>query len=52
VADLMLSDITGKLGKYRMGKVCLYFNRLSDVDSKVLEQPVLGSVAEVNRRYG
>jgi hypothetical protein len=44
--------LLGKLGKHRMGKSCLYFKRLSDIDLKVLERLVLGSVAEVKRRYG
>ena len=31
-------DALGKLGKHKLGKGCLYINRLSDVDVKVLEQ--------------
>ena len=34
-----------------MGKVCLYFKRLSDLDSSVLEKLVTNSFAEVKRRY-
>ena len=41
-----------RLGKHRMGKCCLYIRRLSDVDIKVLEKLVAGSIAEVRRRYG
>jgi len=40
-----------KLGKHRLGKVCLYFKRLADLDQSVLEQLVANSVAEVKRRY-
>ena len=40
-----------KLGKYKMGKVCLYVRRLSDIELPVLEQLVAHSVAEVKRRY-
>ncbi len=40
-----------KLGRHRMGKCCLYFKRLADVDVKVLEALIAGSVAEVKRRY-
>lgn len=43
--------LLSKLGKHKMGKGCLYINKLSDVDLKVLEQLVVGSVAEVKRRY-
>jgi hypothetical protein len=44
--------LLSKLGKYKMGKACLYFKRLADVDKKVLEQLVAGSIAELRRRYG
>ena len=40
-----------KLGKHSMGKSCLYFRRLADVNVKVLEALIAGSVAEVKRRY-
>ena len=43
--------LLAQLGKYRNGKVCLYFKRLSDLDLPVLEQLVANSVAEVKRRY-
>ena len=40
------------LGRHKMGKACLSIRRLSDVDMKVLEKLVAGSVAETRRRYG
>ncbi|HYC38578.1 MAG TPA: DUF1801 domain-containing protein [Usitatibacter sp.] len=40
-----------KLGKHKMGKSCLYFRRMADLDVKVLESLIAGSVAEVRRRY-
>jgi hypothetical protein len=40
-----------KLGKHKMSKACLYFKRLADLDVKVLEALVAGSVAEIERRY-
>ena len=43
--------LRGKLGKHRMGKSCLYIKRLADLDPKVLEALIAGSVAEVKRRY-
>jgi len=45
-------QLLARLGKYRMGKACLYIRRLSDVDIKVLETLVAGSVAEIKRVYG
>lgn len=44
--------LLARLGPHRMGKVCLYFKRLADLDRSVLEQLVAGSVAEVRQRYG
>ena len=44
--------LLSKLGKYKMGKACLYFKRLSDLDYSVLEELVTNSVADVKRRYG
>lgn len=43
--------LLSKLGKHRMGKVCLYFKRLADLDQSVLEQLVVGSVDAVRQRY-
>ncbi len=40
-----------KLGRHRMGKVCLYFKRLADLDVKVLEALIAASAADVRRRY-
>jgi len=40
-----------KLGKHKMGKVCLYIKRLADLDVTVLEALIAGSVAEVKQRY-
>jgi hypothetical protein len=45
-------DLLAKLGKHRMGKSCLYFKRLADLDAKVLEALIAGSVSEIKRRYG
>ncbi len=45
------AEFLSRLGKHKMGKSCLCIKRLADVDLKVLEQLVAGSVAEVKRRY-
>jgi hypothetical protein len=44
--------LLSRLGRHSMGKTCLYFKRLSDLDRSVLEQLVLNSVAEVEQRFG
>jgi hypothetical protein len=45
-------SLLSKVGKHKMGKSCLYFKRLADLDKSVLEELVMGSVAAVRRRYG
>ena len=44
--------LLSKLGKHKMGKGCLYIRKLGDVDRKILEQLIVGSVAERKRHYG
>lgn len=46
------SELLSRLGKHKMGKSCLYFKQLSDLDLPVLEALVTQSIAEVKRRYG
>ena len=38
--------LLSRVGKYKMGKSCFYFRRLSDLDKSVLEKLVVGSIAE------
>ena len=44
-------ELLGRLGKHKMTRSCLYFKRLADLDAKVLEALIAGSVADVKRRY-
>lgn len=44
--------LLSRLGKHRMSKVCLYFKQLSDLDRSTLEKLIVGSIAEIQRRYG
>ena len=44
-------ELLAKLGRHKMGKSCLYFKRLADLDVKVLEALIAGSVADIRRRY-
>ena len=41
-----------KVGKHKMGKTCLYFKQLADLEKSVLEKLVVGSIAEARQRYG
>lgn len=44
-------SLLAKLGKHKMGKSCLYFKQLADLDRSALEKLVVGSVAKLRRRY-
>jgi Domain of unknown function (DU1801) len=44
-------ELLAKLGKHKMGKSCLYFKRLADLDMKVLELLISESVSETKRRH-
>ncbi|HKV74849.1 MAG TPA: DUF1801 domain-containing protein [Gemmatimonadales bacterium] len=44
--------LLARLGKHSMGKSCLYFRQLGDLDKSVLRQIVAGSIAEFRQRYG
>jgi len=45
-------SLLSKLGKHSMGKSCLYFRQLVDLDKSVLERLVADCVAETRKRYG
>jgi hypothetical protein len=49
--DKKQKALLARLGKHKMGRSCLYFRRLADLDKTVLEQLVVNSIAEVKRRY-
>src|SRR5262245_1914786 len=43
--------LLSRLGPHKMGKSCLYFRRLSDIDRSVLEKLVVDSIAHVKERF-
>jgi len=43
--------LLAKLGKHKLGKSCLYFKQLADLDLGILRQLVVASVEEVLRRH-
>ena len=45
-------SLLSKLGKHKIGKSCLYFRQLADLDRSALEELVVGSIAGLRRRYG
>jgi len=44
-------DIPGALGKHRLGRSCLYMNKLDDVDFDELRVLITASVEEMRRNY-
>jgi hypothetical protein len=45
-------SLLSKLGRHEMGRSCLYFRQLADLDHTVLEKLVVGSIAEFRQRHG
>lgn len=46
-----IGDQLARLGKHRVGKSCLYINKLADVDLGVLEQIVADGVARMRTTH-
>lgn len=45
-------DVLAGLGRHRMGKSCLYFRQLVEIDGGLLEQLVVEAINAVRARYG
>ena len=43
--------LLARIGKYRVGKGCLYVKKLADIDTTVLEQMVTASVRYMRSQY-
>jgi hypothetical protein len=43
--------LLSRVGKHRIGKSCLYFKTLADLDKAVLEKLIVGSIAQVTQRF-
>lgn len=46
-----MQEKLARLGKHKLGKSCLYINKLADVDMDVLEEIVLDGVAYMRDKY-
>ncbi len=44
-------DLMEKLGKYKMGRGCLYINKLADVDLEVLEELMIAAYGRMEELY-
>lgn len=43
--------LLARLGKHKVGKSCLYFRRLADLDTKVLERLIADSITQGTGRH-
>ena len=46
-----MQEKLGRLGKHKLGKSCLYINKLADIDMDVLEEIVVDGVAYMRDTY-
>jgi hypothetical protein len=46
-----MSDKLARLGKHKIGKSCLYINKLADIDMAVLEEIVRAGLEHVRKTY-
>lgn len=44
-------ELLDKLGKYRMGKACIYFKKLSDLDLDALEELSKSTIKYINEKH-
>ncbi|AFL84761.1 protein of unknown function (DU1801) [Belliella baltica DSM 15883] len=45
-------DLLNKLGKFKMGKGCIYVKKLSDIDPEILKKMVLSTMDFLQKKYG
>lgn len=45
------SDILARLGKHKIGKSCLYINKLADVDMNVLQELVRAGLKDLGTKW-
>lgn len=44
-------EILSRLGKHKIGKACLYVNKLADIDLDVLEELIRAGLADLETRW-
>ncbi|SMX45503.1 DUF1801 domain-containing protein [Octadecabacter ascidiaceicola] len=44
-------EILSRLGKYKIGKACLYVNKLADIDIDVLEELIRAGLRDLSKIY-
>jgi hypothetical protein len=45
------SEILSRLGKHKIGKACLYVNKLADIDMSVLRELIVAGLKDLNAKY-
>lgn len=45
------SEILSRLGKYKIGKACLYVTKLADIDLEVLEELIRAGLHDLNKKW-
>jgi hypothetical protein len=45
------AELLAKLGKHKLGKSCLYINKLADIDLEVLKKIISESYDYVSKNY-
>lgn len=45
------SDILSRLGKHKIGKSCLYINKLADIDEEVLKELIRAGLEDLDQKW-
>lgn len=45
------TELLGSLGKFKMGKACIYVKKLSDIDTTVMEKLCRATIAYLNEHH-
>ena len=46
-----VSSILSRLGKHKLGKACLYVNKLSDIDMEALAELIVAGLIDLNKKW-
>lgn len=49
--ETQMKEMLSRLGKHKLGKSCLYINKLADIDEAVLKEIIKDGVDEMREKY-